>query len=417
MDKKHREKDPLTQLLAASSHQALTELVLEIVKEFPETLRKCYDFLRASVPAPESIEKQSEGEAVMAIWSKLEPDLKELNGCGGGDYTTVDYVWDLMEEIIDRLGSKNIDADYRREIIDLALPFIKSGDSGMEDQLYEVIYAACYDDEDFRKLAQDLEMIGSDWPLRNAREIYRSIGDREKYLELRNKSMTFGLDYHDLAEYYWECGEKEKALQTAEEGLRKATGRMDELREFVAARSLEAGNRERFMELQLEQALLGLTLEKYMALEKLCTPDEWEGVEIKIVRSLENTRPAAQLSILLYRKEYDKALATLLQKSQPESQWEGGYGFNAAQKLEKLYPEEILEYYVSALGDLDGGYHRGDYARKAKVMFKVRHMLIDVIGDEARWKELAGKVKHMNRRRPAFQDEFSKIIPGWRDLK
>jgi hypothetical protein len=74
--------------------------------------------------------------------------------------------------------------------------------------------------------------------------------------------MQYGADFHDLATYYWDSGEKEKAIHVAEEGLSKAQGRIDELWKFVAMRAQEAGDRDKYIGLQFAQATDRLSLEK-----------------------------------------------------------------------------------------------------------------------------------------------------------
>ncbi len=287
----------------------------------------------------------------------------------------------------------------------------------MDDMLYEVAYAACYDDSDLRGLAEAFVAMQDDWKLDHARRIYRRIGDREKYLQLRTGKMEYGGDYHDLATFYWESGEKEKALQVAEEGLRKGKGRMDELRRFVSDRAKESGDREKYLALQFAQATDLLTLKKYKAFKKMCKAAEWERFEPKVLEQMKEAWDTEQLKIRMHRKEYDEAVTILTEGRYPTTVWEeGGYETQAAKKLEKRYPEEILKYYLSGLGNLTVNATRKEYARKAEVMAKVRHLIVEVIGDEARWKKFAAKVKQDNIRRPAFQEEFARTIPGWREL-
>ena len=52
--------------------------------------------------------------------------------------------------------------------------------------------------------------------------------------------MEYGLDYYDLATFYRERREPAQALEVAREGLQKATGKMDELKAFVADTALRA---------------------------------------------------------------------------------------------------------------------------------------------------------------------------------
>jgi len=416
MAKKTKKEDALAELLATASPKVLTDLISELAADRPDVRRKCFDFLKTHVSVSKVLEERSEGEIVLALWSELAFDLDELDDYGGGDHATENHVGELLYQIQTQLNSKKVGSDHRREIIDHVLPFIESGNVGMDDALYDIAYAACYDDSDLRVLAEAFEAMQGDWKIANARRIYRRIGDREKYLELRTGHMEYGADYHDLATFYWESGEKEKALQVAEKGLRKGKGRMDELRLFVADRAEEAGDREKYLTLQFAQATDALTLKGYKVFKKICKKAEWARYEPKVLARMKNAWRTEQLIIRMHRKEYDEAVAILTKGRYPISDWDYSNEIRTAKKLEKRYPEKILKYYISGLGNLTVNATRKEYACKAKVMAKVRHMLVEVIGNEARWKKFAAKVKQDNIRRPAFQEEFGRALPGWREL-
>ena len=416
MPKKPEKEDALAELLGVASPRVLTDLILQLAADRPNVRRECFDFLKTHVSVSKALEKRSEGEIVLALWSELAFDLSELDDYGGGDYATEDHVTELLDQIQTQLDSKKVDSSYRREILDRVLPYIESGNAGMDDMLYEIAYAACYDDSDLRGLAEAFEAMQGDWKADHASRIYRRLGDRDKYLELRARKMIYGADYHDLATFYWDCGEKEKALQMAEEGLHKGKGRMDELRQFVADRAEESGDREKYLALQFDQATDGLTLGKYKAFKKMCKAAEWARFEPKVLARIKDAWRTEQLKIHMHRKEHAEATAILTQGRYPTSVWDDVDEIRTAKKLENRYPEEILKYYLSGLGNLKANATRKEYACKAKVMAKVRHLLVEVLGDEARWNNYAAKVKQDNIRRPAFQEEFARMLPDWREL-
>jgi hypothetical protein len=239
MAKKKRTQptSPLENLIRAVDATVLGELVSRLAGKGPETYRECLEFLQKHVPLTAEAKADVEAEAVFTLWHQLEPDLAELNELGGGPPETEDRVADLLHRLAEKLQRSSIPTDARRGLLDEVMPYIRSRNSGMEDPLYEVAYAACRDDQDWYDFAQRLEAIGQDWPTQHARGIYRKLGDRAKYLALRSRRMQYGADYHDLATFYWEHGDREQALAVAREGLEKATGRMDELRAFVAERA------------------------------------------------------------------------------------------------------------------------------------------------------------------------------------
>ncbi len=413
---KQKPSDALAELLTFASPETLADLILQLVIERPDVRRECFDFLKTHVSLSDKLEKRSADEIILALWAELAPDLRDLDDYGGGDYAIEDHVAELLDQIREQLLSKKVESDYRSEILGSVLRYIKSGNAGMDDMLYEVAYAACYDNADLRRLAESFEAMQGDWQIENARRIYKDLGCREKYLELRKGKMIYGGDYHDLATFYWKSGKKEKALQVAEEGLRKGQGRMDELRLFLADRAKESGNREKYLALQFAQATNRLSLDEYKAFKKMCTKAEWSLFEPKVLARVKDAWRTEQLKIRMHRREYDEAMAIIAKGRYPTSDWGDAYEIKAAKKLETHYPEAILKYYLSGLGNLKVNASRKEYARKAKVMAKVRHLLVEVLGNEKRWRSLAVKVKQDNIRRPAFQDEFAKAVPRWREL-
>lgn len=416
MAKKREPVDPLNDLLAAAKPETLINLVARLANFRPDLRRECFVYLKKHVTLTAEQKIRSEGEIIMALWWELYSDLKDLDTYGGGDDDVVDHVAGLLHDIQQKLAGKQIDEEIRRELLDEVIPFIKSGNAGMDDSLYDAAYAACYNEEDWRRLARALEAMNREWPTDRARRIYRELGDREKYLELRCKKLVYGGDYYDLASFYWDKGNREKAIVVAQEGEKRAQGRMDELRKFLSDRALESGDRKRYLALQLEQAIDHLTLAGYKAFKKVCTAEEWSEHEPKLIKRLDDAWTSERLKILMHRKEYDKALAVLLKQKYPFRAWDSSEELQTAKQLEARFPDQILNYYLSGLGNLNSNATRKEYAERAEVMLKVRHMLLDIMKDGNRWKTFAGKVKRDNVRRPAFQEEFAKVIQGWREL-
>lgn len=417
MAAKNRNEAALTELLSLATPEAISNLILQLAAGSPEVRRECFEFLKSNTKITKKMKTRSEGEIILALWDELDSDLWELNDYGGGDFSAQQYVSDLLYRIKTLLESKKIGQEYRDKILDLVVPYIRDGNAGLDDELDEVARATCYSDSDYRTLARACEAMQDEWKTACARRLYRQIGDRSKYLELRRKRMKYGSDFHDLATFYWESGEKEEALRVAEEGLRKGQGRMDELRSFVARRAKQSGNREKYVLLEFAQASDCLTYEKYMAFKKLCRKKEWELYEPKLIEILEKTRGSRAIKIRMHRQEFAEVLAILAESKYPVSEWGGADDIKAAAKLEKRYPEDILRFYLSGLGDLKNKATRKEYVRQAGVMAKVRHMMVDVLEDKPQWRNYAKKVKLGSIKRPAFQQEFARVLPDWRDLK
>ncbi|NQU22116.1 MAG: hypothetical protein HQ567_12590 [Candidatus Nealsonbacteria bacterium] len=118
----------------------------------------------------------------------------------------------------------------------------------------------------------------------------------------------------------------------------------------------------------------------------------------------------------MYRKEYDQTISILSGMRYPARPLGGSDLLKIASQLEKKYPDQILAFYTSGLGNLNHSCQRETYAHKAKVAQKVRHMWVDVLKTPAKWEAFAKQIKADNLRRPAFQEEFTKEVPSWRNV-
>ncbi|HEC42877.1 MAG TPA: hypothetical protein ENI20_08635 [Bacteroides sp.] len=409
------DRDPLTSMLHAATKDDLIGLIKELIGNDLSVRRICIDHLKRKVTVSSSIHHSAESSAALSLWHEIEPELSELDEYGGGDYRTEDNVGDGLYQLYETLQDITLTEEDRDELLNDVFSYIESGNAGMDDSLYDITYATCKNDDHLRELAERFEDLNQDWPIDHARRIYRRIGDHKKYLELRSRKMRYGLDYYDLVSFYWDIGEHEKAIDIAQKGMKLAEGRMDELRMFLAEKAKEAGNRETYLEYYFDQKTHPLTLSSYQELEQECRQEEWERYEPKLVEMLKKNFNIQAVKIHMHRQEYDTALQYF--KEPPRIPYYGSYEvFTVAEELEIQYPRQILEFYKSSIGNLNVSASRKVYSQNAVAVARVRRVLVDVMKKTDVWKKFAKPIKFYNTKRPAFQDEFARVIPDWKSL-
>ncbi len=148
MAKKPKKEDALAALLTVASSNVLTDLILQLAADRPDVRRECFDFLKMHASLSKTLEKRSEGEIVLALWSELAPDLSELDDYGGGDYATEDHVAEeglrngqgRMDELR-RFVAARAEASGDREKY-LAIQFDQATD-GLTLQKYKIFKKLC----------------------------------------------------------------------------------------------------------------------------------------------------------------------------------------------------------------------------------------------------------------------------------
>lgn len=410
--------DPLAELLRQVDRDALEQLVLHVTEGRPDLRRRCFDFL-ANVRGHGAAGTRSRAEtaAALALWEEIEPELARLDESGGADWETANELAGQLHELADRLASPAIPEAERRAVLDALLACIERDKSGLDDLLLHVAFAACHDSRELRYLAGRLESSRQEQLVRRAIRIYRQIGDDERYLRLRQQHLTSGREWYDLVSFYWERGDREKAVETARQGLRRAEGDTRDLRQFLSERAFEDGDRSGFLELQFQLKMERPTAESYQTFRSLCSEAEWAAYEPRVLAVMAKANPVERLKVHLLRDEYDGAMQ-ILSRLPYSNRWSATDPevLRLAEHLESRFPEEVLKFYMSGLIRLDAPATRTVYAEQAGVVARLRHMWVDVLKTPGRWREFARQLKYRHLRWPAFQEEFSRVIPDWDKL-
>jgi len=147
---KKEQGDPFDLLLAKVRAEDLRRLVSKLASSREGAKRECLEFIEANVSLTPLEKTRSDTETAFALWLDLEFGLGELDEYGGGDCETVDHVGFILTDLSRHLCEKRISREDRRELLEQVLPYIRSGNSGLIDGLYEVAYAACPDEADLR---------------------------------------------------------------------------------------------------------------------------------------------------------------------------------------------------------------------------------------------------------------------------
>jgi len=409
----------LEKLLETASDESLRQVVKDLAQESPHLERLCVTLLLTHNKTCDENSIRAANNQAWALWFDAEDTLKELANYGGPD-EDYEEVGEVLEQLAQVVSDGRASADCRQEIQSLALKYLASDDASV-DQLYDVVKACCHTDEEFRQLAQTFEATDRGWSFgfctykSQAMQIYRQIGDHDRYLALRLDHLNNDSDYLELARFYAEHGEIDKAVLTAEEGLAKVEaerwGNAKELRHFLADHALSVGDRNRYMELQFANATERLTLEHYKNFEQLCTPAEWQAFEPRLLSCLAAAWTDAKVSISLHREEFDQALAALLEDERSSHAGPDSQLRRDARVLATRYPAELLGYYLRKLGPVQAGSRR-QYAEQAHYIADIKRVMLDHLGDKLAWAGLKAKLKSESKRLPAFRDELNKVLPN-----
>lgn len=385
-------------------------------------------------------------ELLFEYWNNAQNIISEFNSYGGGTDEDEEEAYEWLEKISDLINEDKITPEAKYQFMDEAFVEYDAGNSGFDDGLMDLFFELCKEKEEWEYLVRKLDNRPSDWRKKLVMSIYKDhLNDNSKYLEERLKNLQYGMDYWDLVQYYIGKGKKELALQTAQKGIEQGKGRLTELYDYLIGHyskmkddnalellsqtAMQNKNDVKYVldklfeyyknhdyEKAKEKLLQSYTnnshkkyFDVYKRMKSFLSESDWEKIEPEITNEAQNKNIYDYMNICLHKGMKDIVINIIL--SPPKNQW--GYSIHSdfdsfAEKLEKDYPKEILNYYYKkAYSRIPNG-DRKTYKEAVKYLEKVKTIYSKYLKDADKWTQTLNNLQMEFRKRPAFIDELKK---------
>ncbi len=289
-----------------------------------------------------------------------------------------------MSRISDLIKEEKISKEAKLKFLDAAFIEYDEGNSGFDDGLIEVFFEMCKDKDEWEFLIQKLNRRPTEWRKKLIMTIYRDyLCEDEKYLEERLNSLHYGSDYWDLVQHYERKRKKELALEAALKGISKGEGRLSTLYDYliehyikkqdcdslemIAATAIHRKNDVQFVmdrlfeyyktkdyckaKEKLLQSYEYSNYKKYFVeykrMKTFLNAEDFEAIESRIIKDVQKEKAILEyMGICLYKGMKEKVINLIVSPSKKEWGFSAHADFESfAERLEKDYPNEILNYY------------------------------------------------------------------------
>lgn len=331
------------------------------------------------------------------------------------------YYLDLAKKQIKGASQKT-----RQQLICLSIELDAQNSAGFTDELWNFCCALCKDEQDWRSLIRELESHPDEYNRRRILEILRKIKDDDSFEALQLKNLNGAHDYLRLVQFYRSKRKEKLALEYARRGMQSGEGRVDDLAHYLLvsyAKTHATADLEWVMKIceeresycfQAADALFSYfdldhdyakakkyLLKKadharghevvglYEQVKGFLTSEDFKEEERSLLTSVRVKDFDAYLEVLIQRKDYREALDAIKLQAHKSIHWYSRKDYSeAADKLARYYPEEVIEYYFSFaiwLIEKGAGRHRKNYESAVEYLQRAKRIYLKVLKDPLRW--------------------------------
>lgn len=431
------DKKTVEEMLKTASREDLTDIITKLTKHSSKADQVVLDWCKKnnSRCRDQAIEMELQN-----LWDGAQEIISEFNQYGGGPDSDEEKAADALWQMTEIVEDHEISWDIRVAILDGMLTEFFVGNSGFDDLLIDTAEAFCKTKDEKRYLADSLKEGSNGYYRSYAAVIYREIGDEKEFLETKLSNLQYGSDYVEMAEYYEEHGERQKARDIVWKGLKESQGRLDELISYIAPVYIKEKNEDelrRLYKLALktkwdinicaiarylyeyaqnchddinQKKMLFLLLDTcdknetekwYQACKQVFDEAEWQQERDTILGKVKKKNMKFYLDICMESGESKTVLEYLKTKNHGYDYWDMDYNQYFSSRLLDEYPDDVLALYWRDINNLLLVSNQKKYEIAASMLKMVKNSMIK-IGREQEWKQQFKELKERQKRKKNF---------------
>ena len=396
-------------ILKRIPHDDLLELIMRLIQSNKKAQEKALHFLENKGYLNDEELAQKHYNEYREKFAEAIDIISEFNMYGGGPEDDEDRAYENMEQVLSLLEEGKLPDECREEMIHELMEQYLEGNSGFDDAIWDWIERIACEEAHWRLVLSYLKQSNSKYDQSLMLDIYRhKLGNEETYEQMRIQQLTYGSDYLDYAQFLEQKGEKKKALEIAEKGLREGEGFLGALYEYVFEQYEQMGEKEKALQLLKQQFQHRPSYELYKKAIAYAAPSVKEAVKEELYALLTRQSFYSYVKAEIdYNEGNSKELLQYVTKTASFPFYSDPSKYE--RYLNEHHPLEMITYYKQKAEQLIGQRKRSAYRRAIVYIEEIRHVYIDILGQPDKWKAYFNSViAPYQQRLPAFLDEWKK---------
>lgn len=223
--------------------------------------------------------------------------------------------------------------------------------------------------------------------------------DEEKYLELRKEKLEYGLDYFNLAKFYYNKNDIDNAIIYANRGIKKGKGRIIDNIILLKDIYLNMNNYDETLKYWILSYKNHNSYETFKDILNYCKKEDEENINKQLLSITSSNFTLSQ--IYFEDGEYDKVLDIAKENK--------SYFETYKEMITEKYPEEMIKYYKKCVDSEIYRQKRTAYRCAAQYAENMKKIYLVNLKQYDAWNKYITQLLKKYPKHRALQDQFKEV--------